>query len=188
LTGALARQLKVSLEKELGVQVFLTREGEENPDLFERTAMVNRLRGQLFISIHAGGFEQGNVSGFGVFYQDYSLQPDLPAPAFRGGVQEEPIQWALAQTRYIIPSRRLAGELNRSLSQALRIKNQGVVGLPLAVLAGASRPAVLVEVGHLTNPNEEKRLKSQRYRDLVVQGLVQGINSYQEWVRERLPD
>jgi len=189
LTLALARQLKVGLEEDLGVQVFLTRDDDSDPDLFARTAAVNRLRAQLFISLHAGGAEQRTISGYSVYYQDYSLQKGLSdRVSLTGSAQERPVPWALAQMRFIIPSRRLAGELSQALSQVLRIRDQGATGLPLTVLAGAARPAVLIEVGYLTNPSEEKRLKSQPYRDVVVRGLVQGLQAYQNWVRKRLQD
>lgn len=189
LTLALARQLKMVLEDELGVRVFLTRTGDENPSLAERTAVVNRVKGHLFLSLHAGGAAQRAQSGFGVFFQDYSLQEGLadrvslkpPAPG-------QPVEWALAQSPFIISSRRLAGEVNQALSEVLRIRSREVLGLPLSVLAGAARPAVLVEVGYLTNPEEERRLLSQAYRDAITRALVKGLQSYQNWVRSRLQD
>jgi len=189
LTLALARQLKIVLEDELGVRVFLTRTGDENPSLYERTALVNRVRGHIFISLHAGGAAQRTRSGFGVFFQDYSLQKGLanrvslkrPAPG-------QPVEWALAQGPYLISSRRLAGEISQAMSDVLRVKSREVMGAPLVVLAGAARPAVLVEVGYLTNPEEERRLLSQAYRDAVIRALVQGIDSYQAWVSNRLQE
>ena len=189
LTLALARQLKVLLEEEGDTKVFLTRDGDENPSLSERTALVNRVRGHVFISLHAGGMPQQARSGFGVYFQDYSLQPGLTerlSTNYPG--EDQPIEWALAQGPYILSSRRMAGEINQALSDALRIRSQGVVGLPLPVLAGAARPAVLVEVGYLTNPEEERRLLSQSYRDAVVAALIKGLRSYQAWVRTRLQE
>jgi len=189
LAMALARQLKVVLEDELGVQVFLTRNGDENPSLYERTALVNRVRGHLFISLHASGAASRTRSGFGVFFQDYSLQKELADRAsLKQPAPGQPVEWALAQGPFLISSRRLAGEISRAISEVLRVKSREAVGLPLTVLGGAARPAVLVEVGYLTNPEEERRLLSQAYRDAVVRALVQGIQSYRAWVSKRLQE
>lgn len=187
LTLALARQLKIKLEDELGVRVFLTRQEGENPSLSERTALANRVRAHLFISLHAGEAFARSRFGFGVFFQDYSLQEGLadqvslsrPDPG-------KTAEWPLAQAPFVLSSRRLAGEINQAIIDVLRIKSQEVVGLPLAILAGAARPAVLIEVGYLSNPQEERRLLSQAYRDAVTKALVKGLNAYQQWVKSRL--
>jgi len=189
LTLALARQLKLVLEDELGVRVFLTRTGDENPSLYERTALVNRVRGHIFISLHASGAANRTQSGFGVFFQDYSLQQGLASRvSLKQPLPGQPVEWALAQGPFLISSRRLAGEISQAMSQVLSTKSRAAVGLPLAVLAGTAHPAVIVEVGCLTNPEEERRLLSQAYRDAVAQALVQGIQSYRNWVRSRLQE
>ena len=187
LTMALARQLKIRLENELGVRVFLTRQEDENPSLSERTALANRVRSHLFISLHAGEAFTRTRFGFGVFFQDYSLQDGLADQVSLS--RPEPgktVEWPLAQAPFVLSSRRLAGEINQAITDVLRVKSQDVVGLPLAILAGAARPAVLVEVGYLSNPQEERRLLSQAYRDAVIKALVKGLNAYQEWVRGRI--
>lgn len=186
LTMALARQLKIRLEDELGVRVFLTRQEDENPSLSERTALANRVRCHLFISLHAAEAFSRTRFGFGVFFQDYSLQEGLadqvslirPDP-------EKTVEWPLAQAPFVLSSRRLAGEINQAITDVLRVKSQDVLGLPVAVLAGAARPAVLIEVGYLSNPQEERRLLSQAYRDAVVKALVKGLTAYQDWVKGR---
>lgn len=187
LTMALARQLKVVLEDKLRARVFLTRKDNQNPSLDERTSVVNRVQARIFLSLHASGINDRTRSGFSVFYQDYSLQQGLANRVTL--VVPEPhkiVEWDLAQGPYIIQSRRLGGELDQALKTALKVKGNFLTGLPLALLAGAARPAVLVEVGYLTNPEEERRLMSQPYRDAIVRGIVRGISSYDEWVRRRL--
>lgn len=178
LTLALARRLKVALEIDLGAKVFLTRAEDQNPGLAERTALANRLKADLFLSLHAGGAASGTQSGFDVLFQDYSLQA--------GPETDTPPLWSLAQAPYAEPSQRLARELTQALSEVLRVKSRGPGGMPLAVLAGAARPAVLIELGCLTNPEEERRLKSQAYRDALTRAIVRGVKSWQGWLRRSM--
>lgn len=187
LTMALARQLKVVLEENPRIRVFLTRKVNENPTVHERTAVVNRIKGQVFISLHAGGIPLRSKSGFSVYYQDYSLQKglankvslSLPKPG-------KMIDWDMAQGPYLIQSRRFGSDMAQALKAVLRVKGQTTTGLPLAILAGAGRPAIMVEVGYLTNPKEERRLKSQSYRDALIRALVKGIGSYRQWASRRV--
>lgn len=180
-TLALARQLKNALETEFGVQAVLTRDEGQNPDVSERTAVANRMRADLFISLHAGGAYHPSWSGYDVLYQDYRLQVGLidPTPP-AGDAPDAPVSWDLAQAPHLDASRRLARELDRALGDVLRVKSRGPSGLPLAVLAGADRPAVLLELGYLTNPEDERRLKSQGYRDALTRAILNGIKA---WLR-----
>lgn len=187
LTLALARRLKVALEIDLGAKVFLTREEDQNPGLAERTALANHLKADLFLSLHAGGAASGTQSGFDVLFQDYSLQAGLDNLVSSAGPETDtPPLWSLAQAPYTGPSQRLARELTQALSEVLRIKRRGPGGMPLAVLAGAAQPAVLIELGCLTNPEEERRLKSQAYRDALTRAIVRGVKSWQVWLRRSM--
>ena len=80
-------------------------------------------------------------------------------------------------------SRDLAARIQKNLLQSLsaanpKIKDLGVKGAPFWVLIGSEMPSVLVEISHLSNPAEEARLKTARYRELAVQGIYNGIMDY----------
>ena len=185
LTLAIARQLKLELQEKLGLWVFLTRSRDEKIELAERTATVNRLRGHLFLSIHAGGAVQRWKSGARVFHEDDRLQTGSNEPeAAASSDPDSPVKWSQAQKSHQGNSRLLANEINLALASLLQHQAGPIKGLPLAVLTGADCPAVLIEVGYLSNPEEERRLMSQSYRDNIVEAVVRGIDVYRTMIQE----
>src|SRR6185295_15067870 len=80
-------------------------------------------------------------------------------------------------------SRTLATYVQTALSQRLNAgPPRGVNEAPFAVLIGATMPAVLVEVSYISNPDEEKRLKTSEYRQQIAESLLKGIQSYTETI------
>ena len=64
------------------------------------------------------------------------------------------------------------------MSQTLRIPNRGVKQAGFYVLGGAAMPAILVEIGFVTNPKEERRLKDPKYRDEIARAIYSGLAEY----------
>ena len=179
LTITLAQQLKTALETRLGVKVFLTREEGQNPAILERTTKANALKADLLISLHARGSVSEAVRGFMVYYQNYDDQVDpVEKAAGMDQPEEAGLKWHMNQTVCLSASKLLAQEIQRALEDVLHIKGEGPTGMPLALMAGARQPAVLVEVGSLTNPEEERRLKTQGYKDALTRALILGIESW----------
>ncbi|MFH1137136.1 MAG: N-acetylmuramoyl-L-alanine amidase [Pseudomonadota bacterium] len=180
LTLELAGRLKAVLENEPGFNVQLARrDNEKNPSLAERTALANRVKADFFASLHAGSSLERGGAGFKVYYQDYGRQEGLSGKMIlpdsgRPGLGE----WILNQAGFLDLSRKAAVEIDLALGEVLRKKTSGPIGLPLAVLAGAAQPAVLIEVGALTDPADEARLASPEYREALVRGLARGIESW----------
>lgn len=58
------------------------------------------------------------------------------------------------------------------------VKNKGVKKAPFVVLIGADVPSLLIEASFITNPREERRLKSEAYIERIVNGIVLGIKKY----------
>ena len=182
LTWTLAIQLKDALEKELGIEVTLSREKDKNPSLVERTTLGNRFKADVFLSIHAGGSLSPEQSGYNVFFQGYGFQAGLGDRVERTDrLPGQTQQWTLAQARHLPEAQKLAQELDQSISEVLRTKSMGPKGIPLVVLAGANQPAVMIEVGKLTNAEEERRLMDQGYREELTRAIVQGFRSWQYW-------
>ncbi|MEW5725482.1 MAG: N-acetylmuramoyl-L-alanine amidase [Thermodesulfobacteriota bacterium] len=185
LTLALARQLKEALERDLGLHVVVTRDEELNPGLYERTATANGLKADLFLSLHAAAEAYDNRFGYNIFVQDYRRQLGLADREPRADLMPGQLgEWSLAQMTYLDSSRRLARELDQSLKEVLRVRSRGVQGLPLALLAGAAQPAVLLEVGVLTDPEAERRLRTPGYRDALTRAVVQGLGNWLHRVDE----
>ena len=185
ITLTVARRLKAALEARLGVRVVLTREADETVSLDQRAELANNNHADLLVSVHANAAPRRGVRGLEVFYlatdrvvaetrAPGTAPQDLPA--FGGGRREiDVILWEMAQTRHLAQSAALAAMIEEEVSSRLAMSARPVQQAPFRVLVGANMPAVLVEMGYLTNPDEEQRLASSEYQSLIVQGLVDAI-------------
>ena len=82
-------------------------------------------------------------------------------------------------------SQRFANMIQGELNQTLQLRDRGVKQAPFRVLMGATMPAVLVELGFLSNPEEEKKLQDPAYRDQLVDALARAIARYKALVENR---
>jgi N-acetylmuramoyl-L-alanine amidase len=112
----------------------------------------------------------------------------LESPAARAGRGDavKAILWDLAQSEFQVESFRLAEVVLDSMTQSLRIPNRGVKQAAFYVLGGAAMPAVLIEIGFVTNPREERRLKESRYRDEIARAIVTGLAEYKRHWDQRM--
>jgi N-acetylmuramoyl-L-alanine amidase len=88
------------------------------------------------------------------------------------------VLWDLAQNQYIVESAKLAESVQRHMNELTGTRDRGVRQAPFRVLMGATMPAILVEVGFISNPDEEARFKDLDYRNRVVQALAAAIHDY----------
>ena len=191
VTLSVARRLKAALESRLGVRVILTREGDATVGLDERAALANNNKADLFLSLHVNASVRPSVAGAEVFYldlDDYAdaaqrvSQGDSAAlPVFGGGSRAiDVIPWELAQVRYIEESTALAQAIEASLRERVPMSPRALQQAPFRVLVGANMPAVLVEMGFVTNPEQERQLASDAFQNDIVQGLVASIARFRE--------
>jgi N-acetylmuramoyl-L-alanine amidase len=191
ITLAVARRLKAALETRLGVRVILTRDGDSTVGLDERAALANNNKADLFVSLHANASMRPAPSGAEVFYlslDDYGDAAQRAAhgeseslPIFGGGTRDiELIPWEMAQARYIQESAALAQAVEASLRERVPVSPRSIQQAPLRVLVGANMPAVLVEMGFLSNAEQEKQLRSDGFQNNVVQALVESITRFRD--------
>ena len=104
----------------------------------------------------------------------------LEKPVFKGSRADavKAILWDLAQSEFQQESSRLAEVVQDSMTQSLKIPNRGVKQAGFYVLGGAAMPAILVEIGFVTNPREERRMKESAYRDEIARAIYAGIAEY----------
>jgi N-acetylmuramoyl-L-alanine amidase len=190
VTLAVARRLKAAIEGRLGVRVLLTREGDQTVPLDDRAALANNNKADLFISLHANASVRKDAIGAEIFYlsadqsgeearRTASARQSLPT--LGGGTRDiEMILWEMAQVRYLSDSAALAGSIEEQFRGRVRLNAHPVQQAPFRVLAGANMPAVLVEMGFLTNPDEEQQLLSDTYQSALVQALADGILRFRE--------
>ncbi len=191
VTLAVARRLKAALEARLGVRVILTRDGDATIGLDERAALANNNKADLFVSLHANASVRQATSGAEVFYLSLDEYGDAAQraakgdneslPVFGGGSRDiELILWEMAQARYIRESAALAQAVESSLREQVPMSPRALQQAPVRVLVGANMPAVLVEMGFITNGGQEKQLTSDEFQNRIVQALVGAISRFRD--------
>ncbi len=190
VTLKLAKALAKELRKLLHCEVILTRSADVYLPLEERTAIANKVGADLFISLHANANKSRKPYGIETYYLNFSKNDKAAAVAARENgttlkqVSDlELILFDLMANAKINESSRLATEIQRTLVHQLskkysNIKNLGVRQGPFYVLLGATMPSVLVETAFLSNPREEKRLKSSAYQKASAKAIAMAVKKY----------
>jgi N-acetylmuramoyl-L-alanine amidase len=186
----IARILKKMIEKEIGCEVFLTRNGDVFLPLERRTAIANMQKADLFISLHVNAHRNRKISGLETYFLNMATDERSVMVAARENATSEKnisdlqtILNDLMLNTKITESSRLAhdvqeGMVSRVRKKYTRARDLGVKQAPFYVLIGAQMPAVLVETGFLTNRTERKRLLSKQYQENVAEGICSGIKTY----------
>ena len=189
---------RVSKElRTLGFKVLMTRKSDRvYRKLGWRTRFANRKGGDIFVSIHANSIENRNRLNIARGVETYFLMSARDSRAKRVAAREnrEMLKGEDSATRRMFInavftgpkielSKRLAIDVQRNITHTLRtsyqdIKNGGAKGAPYYVLVGAQMPAILIEVGYLSNPMERKRLTDPNYQKRLANGVVKGIINY----------
>lgn len=200
VTLDIARRLKAILGGRSDVTVLLTRETDEAIGLDERTALANQNHADLFVSIHVNSAPRSDARGAETYFlalkaKDEEIRTLAAIENNAAGVDRERmgdvpqglelILWDLAQSQYLEGSSRVAEAIQNELNDALGVKNRGVKQAPFRVLMGATMPAVLVEVGFISNADEEISLKTEDYRDKIAQALARAVIAYIPEARKR---
>jgi len=188
ITLAIARKVAELLNQNSEFQVYLTREGDEFIPLDRRTEIANLLGGDLFVSIHTNATWSSRAKGIETFYNSrYPYGEGAKEVAMREnaalGSGDLPstvknIIWDLIQNQYRQESKELARIVQEKIVRASNTSNRGVKSAPFYVLRGANMPAILVEVGFISNPWEERKLKNAKFQELIARGIYQGIVTY----------
>ena len=197
LTLRLARSLKERLESTLGVRVVLTRDEDANLPLETRTAIANQNKADLFVSLHLNSALGAAARGAETYFLSATASDERAArsaaaenrPGGEGAAEGAPagddplyelqlMLWDLAQSHFLSQSQRLATLIQGELNSALELRDRGVKQAPFVVLMGAAMPAVLVELGFLSNPEEEQRLQDPAYRSELTAALARAIGRY----------
>ncbi len=185
-----SQRLAKLIQTRLGSEVLLTRDEDKFLDLNVRNAVANKAGADLFISVHANSFTNRTVRGVETYYLNFTTDPWALKVASRENAASsktvhelQDLLSKIALKEKIDESRefaeRMQGVLYGGLSNTTKgLRNRGVRQAPLMVLIGAKMPAILAEIGFLSNPTDEKLLKSSKYRQQVAEFLYEGIESY----------
>ncbi len=189
ITLDIALRLRELLEKQ-GFEVFLTREEDRELSLEARGDRANEVGADIFVSIHINWFVENDVRAVETFYLGPTDDEDLQRHAARENLGTE---LALRDFREALErvyvgvrrseSRELAQAIQRELLKSLRtinpwVENRGVKSAPFGVLIRTEMPAVLAEIGCLSNAEEAKLLERSDYRQFLAEALMEGVRSY----------
>jgi len=173
-----------------GHAVRLTRARDENRALSDRTALANRLEAKLFVSLHANSSTVAAVRGAETYYMSLDQTATDEAAAATAQLENlageqngsrsaiDMILWDLAQAEALNESAELALAMQRRLNERLGLRDRGVKQAPFVVLTGATMPAVLIEVGFVSNPDEEQTLRDPAHRLRVAEAIAAGVEDY----------
>ncbi len=196
LTLAIANSFKRIIDSDPRFDSFMVRAGDYFVKLNRRREIAAEQNADIFISIHADAFTKSSASGFSVFALSQSGATSAMARALAtkenaadliGGVSLADKDDVLAQvlvdlsmTNTINESVNLGGRVLKELSKLGKLHSKRVEQAGFAVLKSPDIPSILVETGFITNPDEERNLRSSSYQAKVAQALYTAINQYFE--------
>jgi N-acetylmuramoyl-L-alanine amidase len=185
-----AKRLGRLLESRLGAEVVYTRHNDTFIPLETRTAIANRERADLFISIHANSSHDSDARGVETYYLNFTSSPEaLEVAARENAVSEKSIHELqdlvkkIAMKEKIDESREFAGDVQQSLYGGLSlnsagIRNRGIKKAPFIVLIGANMPSILAEISFVSNPTDERKMGTAEHRQRIAESLYRGVSKY----------
>ena len=159
-----------------GFKVISTRGRDQYVELPDRPAIANRYGADLFISLHFNAFEERQVRGA----ETYCLTPaGVESSNSGGGTSSEGRVTGNAQDE---KNMLLAYAIQRSVLKGLNVEDRGVKRARYRVLQSARMPAVLIEAGFMSNPDEAKKIYDASYRRKIALAILDGIQTYKRIV------
>jgi len=194
ITLQISKKLKALIDKEIGMKAVLIRDGDYYVPLAARVKKARKMKANVFISIHADAFTRRSVSGSSVF----ALSERGATSAFAkliankenesdliGGVSiddKEPLLAKtlldLSQSATVDDSIKLGNHVLNNVKRVNNLHKKHVEQAGFAVLKAPDIPSILVETAFLSNPTEEKNLRSKAYQIKLAKSILKGIKSY----------
>jgi len=184
------RRLGNLLQARMGAEVIYTRRDDTFIPLETRTAIANEQQADLFVSIHANSSRDPDARGVETYYLNFTSSAEaLEVAARENAVSDNAIHELqdlvkkIALKEKIEESREFAVDVQRSLHSGLAakspgIRDRGVKQAPFIVLIGANMPSILAEISFVSNPGDERRLRTAEYRQRIAESLYHGIAKY----------
>ncbi len=192
VTLDITKRLGRLLEKHTNVKIIYTRDEDVFIPLWKRTKSANESNGKLFVSIHANANKNRGIKGFETYILSPSKTGEAAAVAERENaaikleeeesryVEDKFIIASLIQNAIMKESEELANIVQTQLRKSIPSPDRGIKQAGFYVLVGASMPNILVEVGFLSNPQEEKQLRKPGYRQSIAEAIYRGIRNFKD--------
>ncbi len=186
----ISKRVKDILEAQ-GLEVILTRTDDTFISLWQRAKLAEQAKANLFISIHANASRKRLAHGFEIYYlpeqprapleNTEDIFKDFESTEYVKDSEElKVILWDLASRESRRESVELASAICDSVGAKIPIKNRGIKRANFYVLKKSFIPAILIELGFISNPKEENLFKNSEYKDLLAENIAKGILSYKE--------
>ena len=183
-----AMRLKQLVETEMGAEVVMTRTEDTFVPLETRTAIANQQQADLFISIHANSSRVRSVRGVETYFLNFTSSREALETASRENAASER---SIHELQDLVKKIMLRDKVDESRELAQHIQHamatrkgagtdRGVKQAPFVVLIGADMPSILAEVSFISNPQEERQIKTPAYRQAIAEALYDGVRSYAE--------
>lgn len=190
ITLQICEKASALISKRVGARVLLTRTTDEVVPLDQRTAFANQYKADLFLSVHLNASLTKGARGSETYFLSVDASDELAAKVAErenaGSAAPAPssdlklILWDLAQQEYLKESSTFAETVQTQMNLLAGIQNRGVKQAPFKVLVGATMPAALVEVGFISNPDDEAKLKDPAFQEQLADALVTAIQNYKD--------
>lgn len=184
------KRLGKLLETRLGADVVFTRSDDTFIPLETRTSIANQEQADLFVSVHANSSHDPDARGVETYYLNFTSSPEaLEVAARENAASDKSIHELqdlvkkIALKEKVEESHEFASDVQQSLHAGLSakipgVRDRGVKKAPFVVLIGANMPSILAEISFLSNPGDERRLKTPEYRQRIAESLYRGISRY----------
>ncbi|MDR1080676.1 MAG: N-acetylmuramoyl-L-alanine amidase [Deltaproteobacteria bacterium] len=184
-----ARMLKAKIEARLRLEAVLTRDSDKFVTLDRRPKIVHDSKGDLFVSVHVNANTLASVEGLETYILNFATDPSAQTVAARENASQQKsmsemagILELIAKNTRVAESRVLARTVHARALEAVRtkykVRDLGVKEAVFVVLVNVDVPAILMEIGFLSNAREAERLGQDAYLELLTDGMVEGIRAY----------
>lgn len=194
ITLALAKKLKVLVNKTPGFKAVLTRERDQYVALRNRVKKAREHRADLFLSLHADSFRNPSARGASVYALSLNgasseaarlLAEKENSSDLIGGISLDDkdeliasVLLDLSQTATIQDSLELGSDVLKHMGKISRLNNKAVQQAEFAVLKAPDMPSILIETAFLSNPREEINLRSSRHQQKIASAIFDGIKAH----------
>ncbi|PID44591.1 MAG: N-acetylmuramoyl-L-alanine amidase [Proteobacteria bacterium] len=199
----IARRLKKRINKTKGMTAFMTRDGDEYLNLRQRVEKAHEKNADLFISVHADAHPNKSVRGSSVYIlSEKGASSEMARLVKRENEAElrmmdtkldaenpvlSEVLLDLTQSAAIDNSLGAAEEVLSELGTLNRLARKRVESADFTVLRSLDIPSMLVETAFISNPYEEKKLRTAKYQNQLANALYRGIRRYKVALGERNP-
>jgi len=194
ITLAVAKKLKQMINRTSGYKAVLTRDSDRFVVLRHRVEKARKHQADLFVSLHADAFKSPRVEGASVYALSMNgasseaarwIAEKENASDLIGGITLDDkddliasVLLDLSQTATIQDSLELGSDVLKHLGKVSKLNKKSVQQAGFAVLKAPDMPSILIETAFISNPKEERRLKSPKHQHKIAKAILAGIKNH----------